>query len=101
VRAVAVIDDLLNAFMGLDGKYARARRVNQPDGAHIKYTLEARADPSLQELATRMLKQATLYQISGPRTYYSWSNGGLWVSCGQQLLVMIVIHSLPTCKINV
>lgn len=55
MRAVAVIDDLLNAFMGLDGKYARARRVDQPDGAHIKYTLEARADPSLQELATRML----------------------------------------------
>ncbi len=52
---MAVMDDLLNAFMGVDGKYARARRVDQADGAHISYALEARADPSLQELATRML----------------------------------------------
>lgn len=51
----AVMDDLLYAFMGLDGKYARARRVDEPDGAHICFVLEAKADPSLQELATRML----------------------------------------------
>lgn len=49
------MDDLLYAFMGLDGRYARAKRVDQSDGAHITFMLEARADPSLQELATRML----------------------------------------------
>lgn len=52
---LVVMDDLLYAFMGLDGKYARAKRVDQADGAHIIFALEARADPSLQELATRML----------------------------------------------
>ncbi|EIE26959.1 hypothetical protein COCSUDRAFT_46296 [Coccomyxa subellipsoidea C-169] len=55
VQEHILMDDLLNAFMGVDGKYARARRVDQADGAHISYALEARADPSLQELATRML----------------------------------------------
>jgi hypothetical protein len=50
-----VLDDLLYAFMGLDGKYVRATRVDQPDGAHITFNLETRADSCLQELATRML----------------------------------------------
>lgn len=51
----AVLDDLLYAFMGLDGKYVRATRVDQQDGVHISFSLETKADPSLQEIATRML----------------------------------------------
>ncbi|BDA43053.1 Gamma-tubulin complex component 2 [Coccomyxa sp. Obi] len=55
VQEHILMDDLLFAFMGLDGRYAHAKRVDQADGAHITFVLEARADPSLQELATRML----------------------------------------------
>ena len=49
------MEDLLSAFLGLDGKYCRAARVQQPDGAHVAYGLETDADPSLRELAARML----------------------------------------------
>ena len=53
--AVAVVDDLLFAFMGLDGKYVRAGKVVQPDGVHISYRLHTQANPALRELSTRML----------------------------------------------
>ena len=51
----AVVDDLLFAFMGLDGKYVRATKVVQPDGVHISYRLHTQANPALRELSTRML----------------------------------------------
>ena len=51
----AVVDDLLFAFMGLDGKYMRASKVVQPDGVHISYRLHTQANPALRELSTRML----------------------------------------------
>ena len=53
--ACAVLDDLLFAFMGLDGKYVRATKVVQPDGVHISYRLRTQANPALRELSTRML----------------------------------------------
>lgn len=50
-----MVDDLLFAFMGLDGKYVRATKVVQPDGVHISYRLHTQANPALRELSTRML----------------------------------------------
>jgi hypothetical protein len=49
------MDDLLSAFLGLDGKYCRATKAEQPDGARIAFALETGADASLRELACRML----------------------------------------------
>ena len=53
--ACAVLDDLLFAFMGLDGKYVRATKVAQPDGVHVSFSLHTSANPALKELSTRML----------------------------------------------
>ena len=50
-----MVDDLLFAFMGLDGKYVRATKVVQPDGVHLSYRLHTQANPALRELSTRML----------------------------------------------
>ena len=55
LSAWAVVDDLLFAFMGLDGKYVRATKVVQPDGVHVSYRLHTQANPALRELSTRML----------------------------------------------
>ena len=50
-----MVDDLLFAFMGLDGKYVRATKVVQPDGVHVSYRLNTQANPALRELSIRML----------------------------------------------
>ena len=58
------MDDLLFAFMGLDGKYVRATKVAQPDGGmRVSYRLHTQAHPALKELSTRML---ALWQASHP-----------------------------------
>lgn len=51
----AVMEDLLAAFMGLDGRYARARLAGSMPHPHLSYCLEGRPDPALHELVTRML----------------------------------------------
>ena len=53
--ACAVLDDLLFASMGLDGKYVRATKVTQSDGVHVSFRLHTSANPALKELSTRML----------------------------------------------
>ncbi len=61
----AVVDDLLYALMGLDGKHARARLVDRDSGGagsagsgsnrRLTYVLEGHIDPSLHDLASRIL----------------------------------------------
>ncbi|KAK9863562.1 hypothetical protein WJX84_003827 [Apatococcus fuscideae] len=51
----AVMEDLLAAFMGLDGRWARARLAGSMPHPHLRYCLEGRPDPALLELVTRML----------------------------------------------
>ena len=61
----AVVDDLLFALMALDGRYARARLVDRdsgsgggaqgPGGRRLTYVLEGHFDPSLHDLASRIL----------------------------------------------
>ena len=49
------MEDLLAAFMGLDGRYARARLAGSMPHPHLHYSLEGRPDPALHELVSRML----------------------------------------------
>ena len=49
------MEDLLAAFMGLDGRWARARLAGSMPYPHLRYCLEGRPDPALLELVTRML----------------------------------------------
>ena len=53
--AFAVVDDLLHAFLGLDGKYIRAHTVKRAQGEHIVFAVDAPMDPSIREMAARML----------------------------------------------
>jgi hypothetical protein len=50
-----VLDDLLHAFSGLDGRYVRARLEDGPGGARVAYALHGRPDAALRELTARML----------------------------------------------
>ena len=58
-----MVDDLLYAILGLDGQYARARLVDRDSGGGIAggsgrrltYVLEGHIDPSLHDLASRIL----------------------------------------------
>ncbi len=59
------MDDLLFALMGLDGRFARARLVERDGpsdgggtsgrGRRLTYVLEGHFDPSLHDLASRIL----------------------------------------------
>ncbi len=58
----AVVDDILYALMGLDGKHARARLVDRDScgggggsNRRLTYVLEGHIDPSLHDLASRIL----------------------------------------------
>jgi hypothetical protein len=51
----AVLDDLLHAFSGLDGRYVRARLEDGPGGARVAFALHGRPDAALRELTARML----------------------------------------------
>eukprot|EP00884_Botryococcus_braunii_P002187 jgi/Botrbrau1/1196/Bobra.0163s0010.1 len=50
-----LLDDLLYAFLGLDGRYCRARRVQMREGIHVTYQLQGGADPSLAAMVERVL----------------------------------------------
>ncbi len=50
-----MLDDLLHAFSGLDGRYVRARLEDGPGGARVAYALHGRPDAALRELTARML----------------------------------------------
>lgn len=52
-----MVNDLLFALMGLDGKYVQARLVGGERGAGpaLTYVVCGRFDPSLQDLVSRIL----------------------------------------------
>ena len=52
---LAVVDDLLHTFSGLDGRYVRARLEEGHGGARLAYTLHGCPDAALHELTARML----------------------------------------------
>ena len=66
----AVVDDLLYALMGLDGQYARARLVERDGGGgrRLTYVLEGHIDPSLHDLASRILPMWCVCVGRGRRT---------------------------------
>ena len=51
----AVMEDLLNVFMGFEGKYIRASRASSQAGSPITFRIHGQLEHSLQELANRML----------------------------------------------
>lgn len=51
----AVLDDLLHAFSGLDGRYVRAALEEGRGGARVAYALHGCPDAALHELTARML----------------------------------------------
>ena len=51
----AVVDDLLNTFLGVDGTYIKARLVKRAEGTHITYSLDCPADASVRDMAAQML----------------------------------------------
>lgn len=59
VQEVRIIDDLLFAFMGLDGQYIRAQFVEHEDGESrpkdVKFVMATSLEPSLAALVHRML----------------------------------------------
>jgi hypothetical protein len=54
---LAVVDDLLSAFMGLNGSYVRVRLAAAPGGDRLSYEVAPRGqlEPAMQEMAARML----------------------------------------------
>ena len=51
----AVVDDLLNTFLGVDGRYIRARVVKRAEGLHLCYILDCEMDTSMRDMARRLL----------------------------------------------
>ena len=51
----AVVDDLLNTFLGVDGRYIHAQVVKRAEGLHLIFTLTTAMDPSIRDLARRLL----------------------------------------------
>lgn len=51
----AVVDDLLNTFLGVDGRYIRAQVVKKAEGLHICYALDCDMDASIRDMARRFL----------------------------------------------
>ena len=69
----AVVDDLLNTFLGVDGRYIRAQVVKRAEGLHLTFTLTTAMDPSIRDLAKRLL----------PLRYLVYLQKCLQVSCEQ------------------
>ena len=49
------MDDLLNTFLGVDGRFIRAKLKKHTEGMHMTYTLDCEMDPSIRDMARRML----------------------------------------------
>lgn len=52
---IAVVDDLLNVFLGVDGSYISAKMIKGIENVHLVYILDVDMDVSLKELASKML----------------------------------------------
>jgi len=61
------VDDLLNTFLGVDGRFIRAKVKKHTEGMHMTYTLDCDMDPSIRDMARRMLplRQAHISRMGG------------------------------------
>ncbi|CAH1760481.1 1758_t:CDS:10 [Entrophospora sp. SA101] len=63
VQEYAIMEDLLFVMMGIDGKYIKSNSVtdNFTDKPSLTYSVDLSLDPSLRDLAERILPLATYY----------------------------------------
>ena len=73
LQELLLLDDVLYAMVGIDGRFIRA--TSTPDGA-VRFVLEGDADPPLSELVRRILvlcsDAASVHRFAEQRSSHSW-----------------------------